>query len=85
MPHSIGSFSKHTRRYALRFEVLFEPRDLWVGVYWDRPRLYPCGRGLDVYVGFVPTFPVRFRVLPRVIRCVFESAPAGSGRGDGLD
>jgi hypothetical protein len=33
----------------MRFEVLFEPRDLWVGVFWD------LSRGLDVYVCPVPT------------------------------
>jgi hypothetical protein len=44
----------------------FEPRDLWVGVFWDvRPASYGTAVGhvsadLHVYVCLVPCFPVHF-------------------------
>lgn len=40
----------------------FEPRDIWLGVYWDRkpktadPRL----RWWDIYICLIPCFPIRF-------------------------
>lgn len=44
----------------MKARIKFEPRDLWVGVYWDRRHHPP---ELDVYVCLVPCFPlhVRFR------------------------
>lgn len=40
-----------------RAKVLFEPRDLWVGLYWDsRPLL------LNLYFCFLPMFPLRVQV-----------------------
>lgn len=38
-----------------RVEVKFEPRDLWVGVYWDH-RIQ--GRLLRIYVCLVPCLPL---------------------------
>jgi len=32
----------------MQFEVVFEPRDLWVGAFWD------TSRGFDLYVCPVP-------------------------------
>jgi hypothetical protein len=34
--------------------LLFEPRDLWVGVYWE------TRHGLEVYVCIVPCFPIKY-------------------------
>lgn len=40
----------------------FEPRDLWIGIYWDRPpRTYCWTVRLDVYACLVPCFPVHLR------------------------
>jgi len=37
--------------------LLFEPRDLWVGVYWDlRPK------ELRIYVCFLPCLPILITV-----------------------
>jgi hypothetical protein len=45
------------RDLALGVHLLFEPRDLWVGVFWDR-------RNGDtfVYVCVIPCLPIRFRI-----------------------
>jgi hypothetical protein len=43
----------HGPGWELRFG--FEPRDLWVGVYWTRSE---SGGMLDVYVCLLPAFPV---------------------------
>lgn len=37
----------------LDIEVLFEPRDAWVGLYWDKRR-----DGLHLYVCAVPFLPL---------------------------
>lgn len=42
----------------LMWRVLFEPRDLWIGVFWDRNV-----RGdLVVYLCLIPCFPLRLTV-----------------------
>lgn len=40
----------------------FEPRDLWIGVYWNATRSIegPYHR-LDIYICVIPTLPIRFR------------------------
>lgn len=40
----------------MRVRVAFEPRDLWVGVYWDRKV-----DGVHVYVCAVPCIVVHFK------------------------
>lgn len=37
----------------MRAYLAFEPRDLWLGVYWSRRP-----NGLHVYVCFIPCFPL---------------------------
>lgn len=53
-----------------RVRILWEPRDLWIGVYWDRPRPLDMGYGfmlrcLHIYVCLVPCLPVKI-TLTRV-------------------
>jgi hypothetical protein len=50
-------------RVKIKVRVEFEPRDCWIGVYWDLGRVIgPGGRTilrlLDVYIGVVPLFPI---------------------------
>lgn len=47
----------------MKFEWLFEPRDLWIGVYWT---VKPWGdvkgnvdRYVEIYVCFVPCLPIK--------------------------
>jgi len=41
----------------IKIGVRFEPRDLWIGVYWNR---FECagGKYLDVYICLIPMFPI---------------------------
>lgn len=34
----------------MKVHILFEPRDLWIGVYWDRQR--------GIYLCIIPCFPI---------------------------
>lgn len=44
------------RRFTVRW--LFEPRDLWLGVFWNRVEGgIPRDKFLLVYVCFVPSLP----------------------------
>lgn len=38
--------------------MTFEPRDLWVGLYWKRDRNFVGAETLTVYVCLVPMFPI---------------------------
>lgn len=44
-------------RWLAQLEWFFEPRDIWVGLYWKR---YPCAA--EFYVCVVPLFPIRLYV-----------------------
>lgn len=49
--------------YVIKFKwracCYFEPRDLWVGVFWDRKNTY-----LFIYICIVPCFPIRLCRYP---------------------
>lgn len=47
---------------SVAIELLFEPRDLWIGVYWTR-YIEPDWRLIQIYVTVVPMFPIRFSLL----------------------
>ena len=42
----------------------FDPRDLWLGVFWERKLVLVAGlrsrNDLHVYLTFVPCFPIHF-------------------------
>jgi hypothetical protein len=40
--------------------VLFEPRNIWIGVYWTE-RFWVNGPGLDIYICLLPCFPLLLR------------------------
>lgn len=40
--------------------LLWEPRDLWFGIYWDYKGY---ARMVEVYLCLVPMFPLRFRYM----------------------
>jgi hypothetical protein len=43
-------------------ELIFEPRDLWVGVYWDRPQAQRGGtRWLLIFFCLIPMLPLKIR------------------------
>ena len=47
------------RRWSVR--VLWEPRDLWIGIYWNHERHNGfITETLDIYVCLVPCLPIRF-------------------------
>lgn len=40
-------------------ELLFEPRDLWIGLFWDwRPCKYLCKDSLNIWICIIPMFPI---------------------------
>ncbi len=40
-------------------KILWEPRDLWVGVFWDKDSSYPNhGAYLDIYICLIPMLPL---------------------------
>lgn len=49
----------------MNIRVKFEPRDLWIGVYWNvthRDLLpSPLWWRIDVYICLVPCLPIHFR------------------------
>lgn len=51
-PHRNGD------RRDLTVELRFEPRDLWIGLYWTRT---PCGDP-ELFVCLLPLLPVRIGV-----------------------
>lgn len=42
--------------------IKFEPRDLWVGLYWKRTRKVLGVSHLHLYVCAVPLFPIHITV-----------------------
>lgn len=43
----------------IHIELKFEPRDLWLGVYWKyRRSIESRARWLDLYICILPTLPI---------------------------
>jgi hypothetical protein len=48
-----------------RARLVFEPRDLWLGVYWDWAEgLMDHPRVLVTYIGLIPMLPLRIEWGP---------------------
>jgi hypothetical protein len=67
----LGDNAPHGKRFTAR--LLWEPRDLWVGIFWTHTQLGDWAeedKYLLVYVSIIPCLPVCFclmvnrRVLP---------------------
>ena len=41
-----------------RVRILFEPRDLWIGIYWRLTREFAGMRSLHIYICLVPMLPL---------------------------
>jgi hypothetical protein len=68
----IDRWTRRNAELGLGFRAYFEPRDIWVGVYWEHEAEYDASRaqGLyqvawlwTIYVCIVPMLPLRFRWL----------------------
>ena len=68
----LASCGTRSTRFVL--DWLFEPRDLWLGIFWDFADVEPvpsrdgrmtvfCDWQLSIYVCIVPVFPLRLRVI----------------------
>jgi len=45
-----------------KVRIFFEPRDLWVGVYWTKRAAYGHNQAeTDVYICLLPMLPIRVR------------------------
>jgi len=51
----------YTRWRLADVRFLFEPRDVWIGAYWDIE--WPMDVRLSIYVCIVPMLPLRFLFL----------------------
>lgn len=49
----------------MRIRLLFEPRDIWIGVYWRRERRQFGPGVLWVYICLLPMLPIRIRIQDR--------------------
>ena len=49
---NVGDGKGYSRKLSVK--LLFEPRDIWVGIYWDKK-----DESIFVYICVVPCFPVR--------------------------
>jgi len=53
----------HQARIRVTLKIRFEPRDLWVGLFWNITGL-PSGRirALHLYLCLVPMVPIVFQI-----------------------
>jgi len=73
-------FTKVRTEIRVGAKVLFEPRDLWVGVYWDAHKSPGAfARSLTVYVCVVPMLPVKVSV--RMLRWIVTDGAFLEGKG----
>ncbi len=57
-----------TKQPAYVVGPYWEPRDIWIGMYWDlgwiNQSVNTSVRRLDVYVCLIPCFPIRLVYFP---------------------
>jgi hypothetical protein len=64
------------RRWTVR--AFFEPRDVWIGVYWTWAEAGPDGRDFRVYVCILPCLPIlvtRHALEAGMIACRYTGRP----------
>lgn len=62
----------------------WEPRDIWMGVYWTRDTFLNTDQPLlDVYICLLPCFPIRVRWIGATSPWTVRPQPAQPGTGDG--
>jgi len=47
------------RLHYCEAQFLFEPRDLWLGVYWKRWPKASWPKAIEFYICFLPCLPLR--------------------------
>ena len=58
-----------TRWMIYNVMLLFEPKDIWVGVYWSMS----CNWILDIYICILPLLPIRLNFM-RAHETYYEDA-----------
>jgi hypothetical protein len=49
------------RKTVLKIELIWEPRDLWIGIFWRN--MGDCSKTvLHAYVCFIPCVPIHIRI-----------------------
>lgn len=63
-------------RLIPEINIYFEPRDLWIGVYWTRIELISeLVDEFRIYICLIPRFPIRLVWLIDLLREPGESKP----------
>lgn len=59
----------HQEKFGLKFSrsIKFEPRDLWVGVYWNFDKDYR-EKVFCVYICIIPLFPIMLKFQKKIDR-----------------
>lgn len=53
-------------RPEIRMGIKFEPRDLWIGIYWDTSNEADHFQHLKIYICIVPLFPIWISIYRHV-------------------
>lgn len=46
----------------IEISLEFEPRDIWIGIYWDYQKVYKM---FHVYICLVPLFPIHITLTDK--------------------
>lgn len=53
---------------SVKLSVTFEPRDLWVGVFWQRKDHIDLTYSYQIYICFVPCLPIVLTIKKDLLR-----------------